>query len=188
MIPQEAMSNDGKLSNTILRVHGQFGFEQDTKVKQPTIQDNSSTLVKLPRITKINKQSKLYQCPLCDYKSKRNYNLSTHIKTHDKNRIKDFNCPLCPKSFDRRYDRERHLLTVHDDKRVKEFSCLFCEKSFKSQCGRNYHMSTIHSEKHIYECLHCKHQFAKKDTLDRHLVQNHSYKKKTDLDRIINSA
>lgn len=95
---------------------------------------------------KETKPVKLFQCPLCPHMSKRRYNLSTHMKTHDKERIKDFNClhEGCNKSFDRRHDRDRHLATVHRGERS-------------------------------YNCSECKSHFSRRDALNRHLVQKHDY-------------
>ncbi|KAI8637454.1 hypothetical protein BD408DRAFT_424488 [Parasitella parasitica] len=97
-------------------------------------------------VAKIPKETKLYQCPLCSHVSKRRYNLSTHIKTHNKDRVKEFDClhPHCQKSFDRRHDRDRHLATVHRG-----------ERSFT--------------------CTDCKSHFSRRDALNRHLIQKHDY-------------
>ncbi|KAI7867523.1 hypothetical protein BDF14DRAFT_1684486, partial [Spinellus fusiger] len=58
-------------------------------------------------------KKKPYQCPLCSVGFNRRYNLSTHIKTHDKHRIKEHACNQCEKAFDRKHDRDRHMATVH---------------------------------------------------------------------------
>jgi predicted RNA-binding Zn-ribbon protein involved in translation (DUF1610 family) len=90
-------------------------------------------------------ETKMYQCPLCDHVSKRKYNLSTHIKTHDKARVKEFDCPNCPKSFDRRHDRDRHLATVHRGER--SYSCDHCTTHFSRRDALNRHLV----QKHDYD-------------------------------------
>lgn len=90
-------------------------------------------------------EEKLYQCPLCDHTSKRRYNLSTHIKTHDKNRVKEFDCPACNKAFDRRHDRDRHLATVHRGER--SFTCDHCTTHFSRRDALNRHLV----QKHDYD-------------------------------------
>lgn len=103
--------------------------------------------VKTAKPRKPAKETKTFQCPLCDHVSKRRYNLSTHIKTHDKSRIKEFTCSQCTKRFDRRHDRDRHLATVHRGER--SFTCDHCTTTTTT--------------------------FSRRDALDRHLIQKHNY-------------
>lgn len=91
------------------------------------------------------KEPKLFQCPLCDHVSKRRYNLSTHIKTHDKTRIKEFSCTQCTKSFDRRHDRDRHLATVHRGER--SYACDHCTIHFSRRDALDRHLI----QKHEYD-------------------------------------
>ncbi|KAI8975473.1 hypothetical protein BDF20DRAFT_914398 [Mycotypha africana] len=93
-------------------------------------------------IKKQAKEPKLYQCHICGLISKRRYNLNTHIKTHDKNRTKDFPCPQCHKAFDRRHDRDRHLATVHRGER--SFSCKHCKNHFSRRDALNRHLVQRH--------------------------------------------
>ncbi|KAI8364776.1 uncharacterized protein BYT42DRAFT_472977, partial [Radiomyces spectabilis] len=58
-------------------------------------------------------ENKRFQCPVCLNRFSRRYNLGTHIKTHDRNRMKQYACHICSKSFDRKHDCERHISTVH---------------------------------------------------------------------------
>lgn len=102
--------------------------------------------VKAAKPKKPAKETKTFQCPLCDHVSKRRYNLSTHIKTHDKSRIKEFTCSQCTKRFDRRHDRDRHLATVHSKER--SYTCDHCPTATT---------------------------FTRRDALDRHLIQKHDY-------------
>ncbi|KAG0940825.1 hypothetical protein G6F57_005405 [Rhizopus arrhizus] len=93
--------------------------------------------------------SRLYPCPYCDHVSKRRYNLSTHIKTHDKNRTKEFECPQCLKRFDRRHDRDRHLATVHRGER--SFTCKECSVHFSRRDGLNRHLASQHEDNDDYD-------------------------------------
>lgn len=69
-----------------------------------------------------------HACPQCSATFDRRYNLGTHIKTHDKNRKKDFECRLCAKTFDRKHDLTRHVSTVHNGERA--FTCESCSSTF----------------------------------------------------------
>ncbi|KAI8094335.1 hypothetical protein BDF21DRAFT_303258, partial [Thamnidium elegans] len=75
--------------------------------------------------------------PNCPHTSKRKYNLTTHIKTHDKNRVKEFTCSQCQKGFDRRHDRNRHLSTVHRHERAHV--CNHCPAHFSRGDALNRH-------------------------------------------------
>ncbi|CEG62818.1 hypothetical protein RMATCC62417_00088 [Rhizopus microsporus] len=94
-------------------------------------------------------EPKLYQCPICDHVSKRRYNLSTHIKTHDKNRLKEFECPQCSKRFDRRHDRDRHLATVHRGER--SFVCKDCSIHFSRRDALNRHLAQRHEDDNEFD-------------------------------------
>ncbi|KAI8992602.1 hypothetical protein BDB01DRAFT_778998 [Pilobolus umbonatus] len=87
-------------------------------------------------------KEKQYKCPLCPLVSKRRYNLTTHMKTHDRNRIKEFACSQCHKCFDRRHDRDRHLATVHRGER--SYVCTHCSTHFSRRDGLNRHLIQRH--------------------------------------------
>ncbi|KAF1796454.1 C2H2-type zinc finger transcription factor [Mucor lusitanicus] len=138
---QQSMNTDTQSSQDV-SLDQLLGFDPSS----PLSEDDSDDYVKGAITVKESKSAKLFQCPLCPHMSKRRYNLSTHMKTHDKNRIKEFNClhEGCKKSFDRRHDRDRHLATVHRGERS-------------------------------YNCSECKSHFSRRDALNRHLVQKHDY-------------
>lgn len=132
----ESSSDSKKRKRTMSTTESDNTSTQETKKRKS---------VKTAKTKKPAKETKNFQCPLCDHVSKRRYNLSTHIKTHDKLRIKEFNCSQCTKRFDRRHDRDRHLATVHRGER--SYTCDHC--------------TTTH--------------FSRRDALDRHLIQKHDY-------------
>ncbi|CAO3593504.1 unnamed protein product [Absidia cylindrospora] len=94
----------------------------------------------------ITKQAKTsdrqFMCPVCDRGFNRRYNLGTHIKTHNKDRLKPFACDLCPKSFDRKHDCERHVSTVHRGERL--FTCHPCAVSFSRRDALHRHQIQKH--------------------------------------------
>lgn len=100
-----------------------------------------------PKQTKKTKRNKtaarLHQCPFCDHKSKRKFNLQTHIKTHDKLRIKEFPCSTCHKRFDRRHDRDRHQVTVHA--KNKHNPCHVCNLKFTRFDALERHLLSKHN-------------------------------------------
>ncbi|KAG1455302.1 hypothetical protein G6F56_007101 [Rhizopus delemar] len=120
-----------------------FEMEQEPKKTEPPVvvakEKKKTTKKKIAKKTTQN-----FSCPHCGHVSKRRYNLGTHIKTHDKNRIKEFGCTECPKRFDRRHDRDRHLATVHHGER--SFVCKDCSLHFSRRDGLNRHLAQQHEE------------------------------------------
>ncbi|KAG2211229.1 hypothetical protein INT47_006349 [Mucor saturninus] len=111
---------------------------------------SSSSEEMAPQKKRQNKDKKKFQCEICGLVSKRKYNLTTHIKTHDKNRVKDFSCNQCAKSFDRRHDRDRHLATVHRHER--SFACRHCKSHFSRGDALNRHLVAKHDyDEHDFE-------------------------------------
>ncbi|KAI9028345.1 hypothetical protein CLU79DRAFT_738916 [Phycomyces nitens] len=96
---------------------------------------------KMPKNKAIKKP---YQCHLCKARFSRRYNLSTHVRTHDKQRIKEHRCDICEKAFDRKHDRDRHVATVHHGKRT--FGCKTCSTSFTRRDALSRHMQVRHNE------------------------------------------
>ncbi|KAI9476385.1 MAG: hypothetical protein EXX96DRAFT_527640 [Benjaminiella poitrasii] len=111
-----------------------------------TTQKGTTTAIKKKNKTttaiKKPKEAKIYHCHLCNHVSKRRYNLMTHIKTHDKARLKEFGCTICEKRFDRRHDRDRHLATVHRGER--SFVCSDCKTHFSRRDALNRHLIQRH--------------------------------------------
>ncbi|KAI8387026.1 hypothetical protein BD560DRAFT_486572 [Blakeslea trispora] len=122
---------------------------QESKKRKATSSSNNETnkrkktdIKNTKRSAKKPKEAKLYYCHLCDHVSKRRYNLGTHIKTHDKSRVKEFGCPQCNKAFDRRHDRDRHLATVHRGER--SYACSHCATHFSRRDALNRHLVQKH--------------------------------------------
>ncbi|GAA5804131.1 hypothetical protein HPULCUR_009617 [Helicostylum pulchrum] len=93
--------------------------------------------------------AKVFNCPFCAHSSKRKYNLTTHMKTHDNNRVKEFICSQCQKGFDRRHDRNRHLATVHRLERAHV--CNHCPAHFSRGDALNRHLIHKHGYDEAFE-------------------------------------
>lgn len=111
--------------------------------KRKTMVGGSISVIKPSKVgKKKGAAAKTYPCPICDHVSSRSYNLTTHIKTHDRDRVKEFGCSLCKKRFDRRHDRERHLASVHRNER--SFTCQHCAVSFSRRDALDRHFYQKH--------------------------------------------
>ncbi|ORZ03866.1 hypothetical protein BCR43DRAFT_484106 [Syncephalastrum racemosum] len=84
------------------------------------------------------KSPKFHPCPECHRTFDRKYNMTTHLRTHDKARKKPFQCRVgCKKAFDRKHDRERHEASVHRQERL--YTCGRCSASFARRDALSKH-------------------------------------------------
>ncbi|KAF8682400.1 Rhomboid family [Rhizoctonia solani] len=93
-----------------------------------------------------------YQCPQCPRAFARQFNLKTHMATHDPNRTKPHVCHHagCGRSFSRKHDLGRHLVSIHQDaehnnntaatspKRAASSVAVKSEREWCDRCGRGW--------------------------------------------------
>ncbi|KAI9023019.1 hypothetical protein CLU79DRAFT_680612, partial [Phycomyces nitens] len=106
-----------------------FLFNNDITYES-LIDDNAKDIHQERRTPKgtQSEDSKRFPCEICQCKFSRRFNLGTHMKTHVKDRQKDFVCNTCHKAFDRKHDCDRHIATVHRGER--SYACNLCCSSF----------------------------------------------------------
>ncbi|KAI8386830.1 hypothetical protein BD560DRAFT_382923 [Blakeslea trispora] len=110
--------------------------------------EDSKAYKPVTKRTKISNQpqdedQRKFKCEQCNATFNRRYNLGTHIKTHDKNRVKDFACKLCQKPFDRKHDLSRHVATVHNGERAHK--CSLCTSTFSRKDALVRHQIQKHA-------------------------------------------
>ncbi|CAE6525292.1 unnamed protein product [Rhizoctonia solani] len=105
-----------------------------------------------------------YQCPQCPRAFARQFNLKTHMATHDPNRTKPHVCHHtgCGRSFSRKHDLGRHLVSIHQDaehennssgaspKRTAGSAGAKSEREWCDRCGRGWTKS-----EHARDACHC---------------------------------
>lgn len=120
-------------------------------------------------------EDKMFQCPLCIYKSGKRTAFLVHINyVH----LKKFSyvCELCGKGFN-----DPVLFKEHDNehKGTKPFSCIVCSKSFTYSRYLYTHQLRSHTvfidgQLLPNQCVLCNKTFAKEATLEKHFKERHS--------------
>lgn len=109
-----------------------------------------------------------WNCPHCDYKTKRHQTLKRHMDLHLEK--KNFMCEICGNSFHALATLKDHHQFVHSDER--NYKCSECEKSFKNQSSLARHRR-IHSDDRPYQC-HCGTSYKRLSHLKRHMSSAHN--------------
>ncbi|KAJ7071506.1 hypothetical protein C8F01DRAFT_1110817 [Mycena amicta] len=101
----------------------------------PTIAAGQMAHVPEEEDYKVGDERKKYKCPSCPRAFARQYNLKTHMATHDPNRLKPHVCPhrSCGRSFSRKHDLGRHLVSIHRDESQREGSVCSSHHSIGSK-------------------------------------------------------
>ncbi|KAI7890735.1 uncharacterized protein EV154DRAFT_421556 [Mucor mucedo] len=97
--------------------------------------------------TQSNKKQKTsvgYECEICQHVFAKKYNLDTHVRTHNKNRLKNHQCSQCNMSFDRSSHLQRHNKTVHQQ--LKTYSCNYCESKYTRAENLKKHVAKKHAD------------------------------------------
>lgn len=108
-----------------------------------------------------------WQCPHCDYTTKRNHTLKRHMELHLESR--NFMCEICGSSFQALATLKDHYNFVHSDER--NYKCSECNKSFKNKSSLARHSRT-HSDDRPYKC-HCGTTYKRLSHLKRHSSSAH---------------
>lgn len=130
--------------------------------------------LKLPTRHLLSKHSKLahkvgitWQCPHCDYTTKRNHTLKRHMELHLESR--NYMCEICGSSFQALATLKDHYNFVHSDER--NYKCPECDKCFKNKSSLARHSRT-HSDDRPYKC-HCGTTYKRLSHLKRHSSSAH---------------
>ena len=125
-----------------------------------------------------------FRCEICQLDCSNIWNLTQHVKTHNKIQDKTYVCTFCPdqKTFKYSRDLRRHNLSAHKIasekylkprlKPVEHYSCDICGKVF----GRKYFLDN-HKASNIcstFPCPLCKLSLKSKEELVMHMEIPHN--------------
>lgn len=106
-------------------------------------------------------------CELCEYKTARRGDLTSHMLSHSKD--KPYVCP-CGFRTARPAHLKRHM-AVHNGNRP--FACTFCNSYFTRSDDLKKHIK-IHIGERNHPCPHCNYTALAQSTLRRHLRRKHA--------------
>lgn len=114
---------------------------------------------------------KQFICKVCNKAFKRNYELTAHMRSHNK---PTFQCEMCSKMF-----LHRSHLSYHRKKHLKEYVafCKECNKGFVAQCDYKNHVKVQHKNI-LHMCDICGARLKTSSALKEHkLTHLSSYRK-----------
>ena len=119
----------------------------------------------------------LDSCGFCDYKDKKKWNVTRHIKAvHYK--IKDHKCSFCDYAAAGETTLNEHIKEVHWKTRDRE--CKQCDFKCSSRRALLRHVKIVHNKIKDYECTACGHKFGSNFNLIRHSKVHEKDKKVPD--------
>lgn len=148
---------------------------------------NTSNLRRHVRLRHSNDRP--FACHLCVFRTKTNYSLKVHLRSHFNEKI--FKCLYCDKCFSGSTNRDSHqrshtgkfftkLVTKIERKLIfhrlstgeKPYKCQFCGKAFADGSVYKQHLS-IHSIERPYKCHLCGKATALSGPLKSHYKRCH---------------
>ena len=141
--------------------------KKDTKLYQCDICNKARTTAEQLRshIYEVHDKKKRHQCTRCDFKSYRKDTVDKHFKAiHLK--IKDWKCEICSQEFADKRHLRNHMIKVHEENKdaMKTFACDVCDYKTIYKIGLKKHLN-IHSNLKQFECNICDY----KTNYDRNL-------------------
>lgn len=126
---------------------------------------NTSNLRRHVRLRHSNDRP--FACHLCVFRTKTNYSLKVHLRSHFNEKI--FKCMYCDKCFSGSTNRDSHQRSHTGE---KPYKCQFCGKCFADGSVYKQHLS-IHSIERPYKCHICGKATALSGPLKSHYKRCH---------------
>ena len=125
----------------------------------------------------IHENIKAHQCPNCEYKTPRSFDLTKHINNQHKKKKKPkekVKCLHCKQVFTRNFSMKKHIEAVHEG--IKTFCCTTCGHKFSTKHGLKIHIEGIHTVyegKKPHQCTDCDYDTTYKADLKKHIKNRH---------------
>ncbi|KAJ8682229.1 hypothetical protein QAD02_018021 [Eretmocerus hayati] len=116
---------------------------------------------------------KPYKCTICDKRFHVSSILSTHMRTHDNEKMPCV-CDYCGKRYSTKRTVQAHIIATHTGD--FPFSCEVCGRGIFTKNGLKMHLIT-HTDEEAFKCEICHKRFASKSSLKKHIT-SHAREKK----------
>jgi len=129
-------------------------------------------------VKELHPKEKCHKCLYCDKSFVKKYDLTTHIKTHDKDKPYKCNYEGCESKFSRTDSLETHM-RKHTGEKPYACSHKGCDKKFSTKSNCNEHVRS-HGETD-FKCISdgCNRAFATKNALTQHMIVHSTDKRFT---------
>lgn len=126
-------------------------------------------------MTNAQKQTRRFECEICNKKFFSCNDLRKHIRIHTDER--PYSCNECGQAFRQAGSLKNHIACKHSPGLQSEtiFICHFCKKVFPLKDRLKLHLRT-HTGDKPYECDRCKKRFARGSQLSQHMLTHTGYK------------
>lgn len=123
------------------------------------------------------KPTKMYECSVCDYKTKEFSHFQHHAKTHkgvegiveEAIKKKFFVCSICQKKFKKKHRLREHQSICHENR--KPYSCDICGQDFVAL--KNYRNHTCLRKENNVKCIFCDEKFKSQKDMFTHVKEKH---------------
>ena len=112
------------------------------------------------------------KCNQCDFTTKTEYRLKTHVYNKHDEKTEDFLCDSCEYKANTKRKLKRHVENSHTSTNVKTFHCNDCNSNFRNL---KQHIINVHGER-IHKCDQCDYIGKSRKYLSEHVVGVHGEK------------
>jgi uncharacterized C2H2 Zn-finger protein len=132
---------------------------------------------KLAQHQQVHSDDRLFECGLCDHKSKRLGHLKEHMLTHSGERL--FKCPECERTFKQVGTRTQHVTFKHRHERPHKCDQDGCEQTFKQASDLVVHKADAHDIGVVWHKCDadpgkCDYQCKRLSSLTEHIRTQHA--------------
>ena len=116
-------------------------------------------------------RNKPYDCPICNYRSTSEADVTNHVEEHH-----TFKCKDCPTECSSQEELDNHISEIHYTEPVSTYKCNRCGHEFGTENELKQHMSIVHDQKgpqSPHNCAKCRERFSHESELESHIKTTH---------------